>query len=178
MKIQIAQGLQGASRGGQNNSNHSGQTATGLRTEGSWDPFDWSVSAFQRMDVYRKPRYISTEASKGNCLVITSLSPGPNFIELLSTEICWACTFFLDKNRNTNKIAIYCILFVTGNQLLLAYPENHVEIWLVIPFLSRKKFHAKQFFVFSSSMKLGPDLSAWTRLFRLKISGDPASMIS
>ncbi len=51
-----------------------------------------------------------------------------------------------------------CILLVTGSQLLFAYPENHVEIWLVILFLSRKKFHAKQIFVLSSSMKLGPDV--------------------
>ena len=45
---------------------------------------------------------------------------------------------------------------VTGIQLLFAYPENQVEIWLVILFLSRKKFHAKEIFVLSSSMKLGP----------------------
>ena len=31
-----------------------------------------------------------------------------------------------------------------------------MEIWLVILFLSRKKFHAKQIVVLSSSMKLGP----------------------
>ncbi len=51
-----------------------------------------------------------------------------------------------------------CILLVTGSQLLFAYPENHVEIWLVILFLSRKKFHAKQIVVLSSSMKLGPGI--------------------
>ena len=32
-----------------------------------------------------------------------------------------------------------------------------MEILLVILFLSRKKFHAKQIFVISSSMKFGPD---------------------
>ena len=47
-------------------------------------------------------------------------------------------------------------LLVTGIQLLPAYPENHMEIWLVILFLSRKKFHAKQTFVLGF-MKLGPD---------------------
>ena len=47
-------------------------------------------------------------------------------------------------------------MLVTGIQLLIAYPENHVEVWLVILFLSRKEFHAKQIFVLSSSMKLGP----------------------
>ena len=34
-----------------------------------------------------------------------------------------------------------------------------MEIWLVILFLSRKKFHAKQMCLLSSSMKLGPVLS-------------------
>ena len=55
-----------------------------------------------------------------------------------------------------NKIFNCSILIATGIQLLFAYPENHVEIWLVILFLSRKKFHAKQIFVLSSAMKLGP----------------------
>ena len=32
-----------------------------------------------------------------------------------------------------------------------------MEMWLVILFLSRKKFHAKQIYVLSSSMKLGPE---------------------
>ena len=67
---------------------------------------------------------------------------GPNFIELLST----------------NNYLLSMKFLVTGIQLLFAYPENQVEIWLVILFLSRKKFNAKQIFVLSSSMKLGPDL--------------------
>ena len=54
-----------------------------------------------------------------------------------------------------------CIFLVTGIQLLFAYPENHVEIMLVILFLSRQKFHAKQIFVLSSSMKLGQDESTY-----------------
>ena len=37
-------------------------------------------------------------------------------------------------------------MLVTGIQLLLAYPENHIK----------EKVHAKQIFVLSSSMKLGP----------------------
>ena len=41
---------------------------------------------------------------------------------------------------------------------MFAHPENHVEILLVILFLSRQKFHAKQIVVLSSSMKLGPGL--------------------
>ena len=53
-------------------------------------------------------------------------------------------------------MSICCILLVTGLQLLVAYPENHVETWLVILLLSRKKCRAKQIVVLSSSMKLGP----------------------
>ena len=49
------------------------------------------------------------------------------------------------------------MLLVTGVQLLFAYPKNHVENWLVILFLSREKFHAKQILLLSSAMKLGPD---------------------
>ena len=52
-------------------------------------------------------------------------------------------------------MSIFCMLFVTGIQLLFAYLENHVDIWLVILFLIRKKFHAKQIFLLSISMKLG-----------------------
>ena len=39
-------------------------------------------------------------------------SPEPNFIELLSTQICLAWSFSLDKNRITNQISIFCILLV------------------------------------------------------------------
>ena len=37
-----------------------------------------------------------------------------------------------------------------------------MEIWLVILFLSRKKFHAKQICVLSSSMKSGPVVRTFT----------------
>ena len=64
-------------------------------------------------------------------------SPGPNFIEPLSTKICLACNFFLNKNRITNQNFNFLHkLLVTGIQLLFAYAENHVEIFLVILFLS------------------------------------------
>ena len=91
----------------------------------------------------------------GYCYIVPC-SPGSIFIELLSTQICLAWNFFLDKNRITNKFSICCILLVTGIQLMFAHPENHVEIWLVILFLSRLKFHAKQISMLSSSMKLDP----------------------
>ena len=45
----------------------------------------------------------------------------------------------------------------SGIQLLFAYPENHMEFLLVILFLSRHKFHAKQIVVLSTSMIYGPD---------------------
>ena len=35
---------------------------------------------------------------------------------------------------------------------------QQMEIWLVVLFLSMMKFYAKQIFVLSSSMKLGPGL--------------------
>ena len=77
--------------------------------------------------------------------------PGPNFIELLrlSTKICLARHFFLDKNRITNQILMFCIMFVTGIQQLFAYPENPV-------FIKGEMLYAKQIFVLSISMKLGP----------------------
>ena len=46
-------------------------------------------------------------------------------------------------------------MIVTGIQLLFANPENQMEIWSVILFLSSQKFHTEQFFVLSSSI-LGP----------------------
>ena len=58
----------------------------------------------------------------------------------------------------TNQISICCILLDTGIQVLFVYPENHVAIWLVNLFLSMKKFHAKQIFVLTGFMKLGPGL--------------------
>ena len=55
--------------------------------------------------------------------------PGPNLIELLSTNInfCPARNFFLDKKPDFQP-SICCILLVTGIRLLFAYPENHVDI--------------------------------------------------
>ena len=92
-----------------------------------------------------------------HCIIMALCwEPGPNFIEVLSTKICLTWNFFLDKNRITNQISIWCILPVTGIQLLFAYPENRMEIWFEILFLWRPKFHAKQIFLLSSSMKLGP----------------------
>ena len=85
-----------------------------------------------------------------------SLIDRAQFHRAAKHKYCLAWNFFRDKNRITNQISICCILIVTGNQLLFAYPENHVETWWVFLFLSRKKFHAKQTFMLSSSMKLGP----------------------
>ena len=36
---------------------------------------------------------------------------------------------------------------------------QHMEIWLVILFLSGKKIHAKQLFVLTGFMKLGPGVT-------------------
>ena len=56
----------------------------------------------------------------------------------------------------TNQISICRILLDTGVQLLFAYHENYVEIWLVVLFWLRKQFHAKQIFVLTGFMKLSP----------------------
>ena len=45
---------------------------------------------------------------------------------------------------------LHILLLVTGIQLLFAYPKNHMEIWLVILFLLRKKFHAKHICVLNT----------------------------
>ena len=91
-------------------------------------------------------------------------SSGPNFMELLRTQIClvWQLFFWYKKDDQPN----LNLLHLTGIQLLFAYPENHVEIRLVIPFLSRTKIRAKQICLLSSSMKLGP---VWFRLGLLTI---------
>ena len=81
---------------------------------------------------------------------------GPNFIALLSTQFAKHEISFLIKIRIINQISTCCLLLVTGIQLLFAYLENHVEIWLVILFLLWQKIHGKQICVLSSSMKLGP----------------------
>ena len=85
---------------------------------------------------------MKTDRPPVNWKVYALRTSGPNFIELLNTQICLAWNFFRDKNRITNQISICCMLLVTGIQLLVAYPENHVKILLVILFLSKQKFHA------------------------------------
>ena len=67
------------------------------------------------------------------------------------------------KNNITNHILVCYILLVTGIQLLFAYPKNQEDIWLVILFLLRKKFHAKQTFVLTGFMKLGAGSAVVTR---------------
>ena len=58
-------------------------------------------------------------------------------------------------------------MLVTGIQMLFAYPENHVEIGLVILFLPSQKFHAQQIVVLSSSMRLGPVFWSYSLQLRL-----------
>ena len=53
-------------------------------------------------------------------------------------------------------VAYDCLILVFSCCLL--NPENHMEIWLVILFLPRKKFHAQQVVVLTGFMKLGPCL--------------------
>ena len=82
--------------------------------------------------------------------------PGSNFIELLSIKFCLAWNVCLDKNR-ISQPNFYVIFKITIQQLITVTRKcNKMEIWLVILFLPRKKFYAKQIFVLSGSMKLGP----------------------
>ena len=80
---------------------------------------------------------------------------GPNFIELLSTKICLAWHFCLDKKQDYQS-NFHVIFRIRKHQVNSSNEQlmRQMEIWLVILFLSAKKFHAKQFFVLSSSMKL------------------------
>ena len=87
----------------------------------------------------------------------TRLRGWPNFIELLSTNICWAWHFFLDKKQDyqPNFHLLLCLLLVFSCCLLFVQIKWKFGC---NPVLSRQKFHAKQFFVLSSSLKLGPCL--------------------
>ena len=78
-------------------------------------------------------------------------SPWLNFIELLSTTICLAWNFFLDKNRITNKTSICCILLVTGIQLMFAESWKSSGIFVGNPVFMEAVMSCKQMFVLSSS---------------------------
>ena len=86
--------------------------------------------------------------------------PGINFIALLSTPICLAWNFSLDKNRNANQMSTWFSGQANTSWIPARSNIQQMEICLIILFLSWKKFHDNQFFVLSSSMKLGPALTA------------------
>ena len=67
------------------------------------------------------------------------------------------------------------MLLLTDIQLVYACPENNVDVWLAFLFLLREKFHAKQIFVLSSAMKLGPVLGPISQ--RSKIDRNCKSII-
>ena len=76
------------------------------------------------------------------------LEAGPNFIELLSTKI----TSLIKQDYQPN----FNVTFKISKQQLNTSKKKHNATngsWLVIMFLSRKKFHAKQICLLSS-MKL------------------------
>ena len=66
----------------------------------------------------------------------------------------------IGQKQHYNQTLICCKLLITGIQLLFAYPENHMEIWLVALFLLRKKFHAKQICVLTRLSEIGPRLES------------------
>ena len=68
-----------------------------------------------------------------NCLPVNCLRwPGPNFTELLSTQICSALSFCLDKKKY-NQPNLHMIFRISKQQL---NSMQQMEIWLVILFLS------------------------------------------
>ena len=76
-------------------------------------------------------------------------TPGPNFIKPVTTTICLAWNFRITGLRTKfphdfQDLANNSWIQVTSNM-------QHMKIWLVILFLPRKKFHAKQIFVLSGS---------------------------
>ena len=81
--------------------------------------------------------------------------PGPNFIELLSTKYCLAWNVCLAKNWITNQISMWFPGKANNRWIPVTSNLKQLEIWLVILFLTRKKFHAEQIVVLSSSVKLG-----------------------
>ena len=52
----------------------------------------------------------------------------PNFMKPVSSQICLAWNFFLDYQPN------FHLLHISWYWYSFAYPENHVQIWLVILF--------------------------------------------
>ena len=81
--------------------------------------------------------HLKTLDSIGKCW-----RPGPNFIELLSTTICLAWNFFLDENRITNQISTWFSGWANNSWTPVTRSIQQIEIWLVILFLPRKKYHA------------------------------------
>ena len=77
--------------------------------------------------------------------------PGPNFIELLSTQMCLAWNFFL---RVTNQISTYCILLVTGYSAVVCLSWKSRGNLLGNLVFIKEEISCKQFVVLSSCMKL------------------------
>ena len=89
----------------------------------------------------------------------------PNFKELLNTKMCLAWHFFLDK-RQYYQPNFHLIFRISEQQLNTNNKQymQQIKMLLVILFLHRKTFHAKQICVLSSSMKLGPGLRQWPKV--------------
>ena len=110
---------------------------------------------------------------------------GPNFIELLSTQICLAWNFSLDKNRITNQISIGCILLDTGiieSVLTLCWYSAVVcwkskiscEILVGNPvFIIKKNFHAKHSIFVRLAALWNWALLAWIHGHHGYIMGQP-----
>ena len=101
---------------------------------------------------YYEDRFIKSRVSQGNL----KERSWPIFIKPVSTKMCLAWNFFLDKNRITNQISTWFSGKASNNWIPVTSNMQQTEIWLVILFLSRKKFHAAQICVLTGFMKFCP----------------------
>ena len=71
--------------------------------------------------------------------------PWPNFIKLLSTKMCLAWNFFLDKYRITNQFSICCILLVTVIFSCCSSWKSHGNLVSNPVVIKQKKFMVSNF---------------------------------
>ena len=89
-------------------------------------------------------------------------TPGPNFKKPVSTKVCLAWNFFLGQLVKTG-LPTKCPHdfqdLANNSWIPVSSNMQQMNIWLVILFLPRKKFQAKQIFVLNGFMKLGQVLA-------------------
>ena len=79
-------------------------------------------------------------------------STGPNFMKPVSTKICLARNFFLGKTGLPTQFPLDFQDLANNSWIPVSSNMQQMKIWLVIQFLPRKKFHAKQIFVLTQAL--------------------------